>query len=77
MRFEVIESRRWKNARTGLTASIYGAVPYHGESDRAEWSIETVGYTWRSLKTGIIGLGRAPAKTREEAEMVAARLNSR
>ena len=76
MRYEVIESRRWKNSATGATASLYGAAPYVSDRDRADWHVETVGYTWRNLKTGTIGLGRAPAKTREEAETVAARLNS-
>lgn len=63
---EVIESKRWVNKLTGRTASIYGAVPYTGESDKPNWSIEKVGYTWR-LDNGTIGLGRQAAKTREEA----------
>lgn len=59
---EVIESKRWKNTKTGQTASICGAVPYQG--DQGHWIIETVGWTWR-LDNGTVGLGRMPAKTRQ------------
>ena len=77
MRYEVIESRRWKNDATGATASLYGACPWISDQERQNWRVETVGFTWRNLKTGTIGLGRAPAKTREEADSVAKRLNNR
>lgn len=63
---EVIESKRWINKINGRTASIYGAVPYVSLSEKLEWEIETVGYTWR-LDNGTIGLGRIPAKTKNEA----------
>ena len=70
---EVIESKRWKNTKTGQTASIYGAVPYQG--DQGPWIIETVGWTWR-LDNGTVGLGRMPAKTRAEAEEIMRKVNS-
>jgi hypothetical protein len=76
MRYEVIESRRWNNAKTGATASLYGAVPWTSEAGRVDWAIETVGYTWRDTVKGTIGIGRVPAKTIEEAEEVAAKLNA-
>lgn len=72
---EVIESRRWKNTKTGATASFYGAVPYTTLADESNWEVETVGYTWRN-SNGTIGLGRAPAKTYEEAVAVMEHANS-
>lgn len=72
---EVIESKRWKNNKTGATASIYGAVPYTSETEKQEWSIETVGFTWRK-SDGTIGLGRPPAATYEEAINVMNRINN-
>lgn len=73
---EVIESRRWINRLTGRTASIYGAVPYTNDADKPNWSIETVGWTWR-LENGTVGLGRIPCKTRDEALEVMNRFNGR
>lgn len=73
---EVIESRRWRNITTGDTASLYGAVPYTSESDKPNWIVETVGWTWRN-DNGTIGLGRVPAKTREEALEVMESVNNR
>lgn len=68
-RGEVIPSRRWKNKRTGATASPYGAVPWTGApGDRKEdWELENVGWTiqWAD---GTTGIGRVPFPTREEAE---------
>lgn len=70
---EVIESKRWRNTKTGQTASIYGAVPYQG--DQGPWIIETIGFTWR-LDNGTVGLGRMPAKTRAEAEEIMRKVNN-
>ena len=66
MKFEIIESKRWKHS-TGMTASIYGAVPWTSEADRHNWSIEIVGYTLRNIKSGTVGIGRRPFKTHAEA----------
>lgn len=71
---EVIESKAWINKITGQRASIYGAVPYTNEVDKQNWSLVVVGYTWR-LDNGTVGLGRIPAKTREEAEEVMRQVN--
>lgn len=73
---EVIESRRWKNIKTGSTASIYGSVPYANEEEKQHWTIESCGYTWR-LDNGTTGLGRMPAKTRDEALEVMNAFNKR
>ena len=73
---EIIESRRWINSQTGATASIYGSAPYTSESDKRNWSIETIGFTWR-LSNGTVGLSRTPAKTREEAKQVMRAFNER
>ena len=73
---EIIASRRWRNSQTGATASICGSAPYTSESDKRNWAIETIGFTWR-LSNGTIGLGRTPAKTREEAEQVMRAFNER
>ena len=73
---EVIESRRWTNKLTGQTASIYGAVPWTNPVDKDQWSIETVGYTWR-LDNGTVGLGRKPVATKIEAEKIMENFNNR
>lgn len=70
------EAKHWKNARTGRTASIYGAVPYTSAAESADWQIVTSGYTWE-LDNGTVGFGRKPASTREEAEEVMRAFNAR
>jgi len=72
---EIIESKIWVNLVTGLTASIYGAVPYGSDADKDDWEVKTVGYTWK-LKDGTIGLGRRPVKTYEEAVEVMNKVNA-
>lgn len=74
---EVIPSRRWRH-RSGRTASIYGALPWTGArgNTEADWQMEESGWTWRN-DNGTIGLGRPPADTREEAEAVMRRINTR
>ena len=67
MKYEIIESKKWVNTVTGNTASIYGAVPYTNDTDKANWSLECVGYTIRNNDTGTVGLGRKPFKTMYEA----------
>lgn len=73
---EVIESKHWRNKVTGQTASIYGAMPYASSADKANWELATGGFTWRN-DNGTIGLGRVPAKTREEALEVMRKFNAR
>lgn len=76
-RYEVIESRCWKNARTGASASIYGAVPYQSDAETEGWSIVTLGYTIRDNVAGTVGIGRTPFATMAEAEQVAAQMEGR
>lgn len=71
---EVIPAKEWFNPDTGATASIYGAVPYHGE--QGSWIIREVGFTWRTDQ-GTIGIGKRPAATRAEAERVMHNINNR
>lgn len=73
---EIIESRRWVNKVTGQTASLHGSIPFGINDVNHNWVIETAGYTWR-LDNGTIGLGRSPAKTKDEALAVAERFNAR
>lgn len=70
-RYEVIESRCWKNSRTNQTASLYGAVPYQFDAEAEGWSVVTVGFTIRDNINGTVGTGRKPFATRAEAETVA------
>lgn len=73
-RYEVIESKVWRRD-DGAVASIYGAVPYLNEAEKARWSIVSRGYTVRNTSTGTVGVGRVPWKTREEAEAWIARFS--
>jgi len=73
-RYKVIESRRWYNLQTGAYASIYGATPWTNESKRHEWQMITVGYTVMDLVSNVVGMGRKPFTTSEEARQFANRL---
>jgi hypothetical protein len=65
----VFEFWAWVNARTGALATLCGGAPWRTESERADWAIQLLGFTWEHAN-GIIGLDRAPTTTREEAETV-------
>jgi len=73
---EIIEAKVLRNKRTGKRVSPYGAAPWMTQAEAEDWETVTTGWTWR-LDNGTIGLGRVPAKTREEAEEVMARVNGR
>ena len=73
---EVIPARRWRNSTTGQAASLYGAQPWTSLADKANWSVETSGWTWRN-DNGTIGLGRMPANTYDEAVIVMNKINNR
>lgn len=75
IRYEVIESKRWQHS-DGRTASIYGALPWVSEADRAGWQVVTVGWTVRNPINGQVGIGRPPCKTRDEAIALAAKLGT-
>ena len=67
-RYEVIESRHWKNIVTDASASIYGAVPWTTATDEGNWQVVTSGFTIQNTRTGTVGIGKVPWKTRAEAE---------
>lgn len=71
MRYEVIEARHWVNKITGKTASIYGAAPYHHDSDKMNWEVVANGWTVYNPLTGQVGTGRKPFETKDEAEAFA------
>ena len=71
---EVIESKRWKNKTTGHMVSIFGSVPWVNDADRDNWVMVSVGWTWRH-RDGSIGLGKTPAKTRDDAIKEMDRIN--
>lgn len=73
---KVVPSKCWRNSKTGETASLYGAAPWFGGGEHPDWSVVQVGWTWEH-PNGTVGLGRMPAKTREEAQEVADRLNAK
>lgn len=74
----VIPSRRWRHNTNGRAVSIHSSCPWSGAKGdtRADWSIETAGWTWE-MDNGTVGIGCAPAKTREEAEEIARKINAR
>jgi hypothetical protein len=58
----------WRNKKTGAGASIYGAVPWTSSEDKANWEKINTGFTVYNEQRNTIGIGRAPWKTRGEAE---------
>ncbi len=72
-RYEVIPSRRYRNLKNDRKASIYGACPWTGARDdtKADWVLETVGWTVRDNNTNTVGFGRVPWATQEEAQAFA------
>jgi len=65
--FDIIESKRWV-CDDGRTASIYGSCPWTNDLERDSWRVQIVGYTVQHKKTGIVGIGRKPWKTLEDAQ---------
>lgn len=65
--YEVVTARRWIRD-DGATASIYGALPYRGEADKARWKIQEIGFTIFNTRSNTYGIGRAPFATRAEAD---------
>lgn len=76
MRYEVVESRCWRNTRTGRTASIYGALPFLPHEEH-EWRVESRGFTLRDNVDGTVGCGRPAFQRREDAQELADRWNQR
>lgn len=76
-RYEVIESKSWKNHKTGATASIYGACPWTNAADEPNWAMVVRGWTLRDNRNGTVGIGRLPFETKELAIDCASKLNDR
>lgn len=74
-RIEVIPYRVWIRD-DGKRASIYGAAPWRSKEEKARWTMETRGYTWKDNHTNTTGLGRVPAKTLEDAQEIADKFNA-
>ena len=75
-RIEVIPHRFWEHT-SGLKASLFGACPWTNAADKENWQVIERGWTWRDNRNGTIGLGRIPAKTREEAQELADKINAK
>lgn len=72
--WEIRESKRWVH-NSGRTASIYGAVPYTSDADKANWYIETCGYSFYDTRSNTIhNFGRR--WTLPEAENKVTELNN-
>lgn len=63
---EIIEARIHRHIATGRTASIYGAVPWRSNAERAEWEIVSNGFSFRR-PDGTVFRNRYHA-TREDAQ---------
>jgi len=74
MRYQIVDAKRWVHV-DGRTASIYGACPYVSDTDKSNWSIETVGYTIRDNKTNTVGMGRKPFTSMYDAVVALRNLN--
>jgi len=66
-KYDVIESKRWQH-QSGRMVSAYGrAVPWLTNKEKEQWELVTVGWTVFNNRTGQVGIGRGPWKTKEEA----------
>ncbi len=75
-RYTVIPSRHWLHT-SGAKASPFGACPWAQESERANWTLVTSGYTVKNNREGTIGIGRVPWATEAEAQTWADKENAR
>lgn len=64
-RYEIIPNRFWKRKTDGFKVSLWGAVPYASEAEKANWEIATDGFSIRDRKQGMVLNG---GKTLEETE---------
>ena len=67
MNYQVIESKVWRH-KSGRTASIYGALPWHNEKERPDWEFHVQGWTVYNPLTNEVGACRPPFATREAAQ---------
>lgn len=67
MRYEVIPSRCYQHKETGMKASLCGAHPA-ADGNTDAWEVIQVGWTVRDHKRNVVGIGRQPWATKEEAD---------
>lgn len=72
---EVIPYRVWEHKESGRRVSIYSAKAWP-DAENDQWELVTRGWTWK-CDNGTTGLGRVPAKTKEDAEQVMRDWNGR
>lgn len=64
---KVIPARRWVHIPSGKSASVYGAVPWRSEVEKADWRIEVFGFTVQHAD-GTVGMGREPFTSEKLAQ---------
>lgn len=75
-RYEAIPHRYWRNAKTGATASAYGAAPYKSAGEAQHWRVFENGWTIRDNVTGNVGSYACPSgSSKEHAENMTAIMN--
>ena len=75
---EIIPRAFWKNKVTGQNVSLYGAVPYLNEAQKAEWEVVENGYTTRNSNGTVGGMQSVKADmSREEVVEVVNRWNTK
>ena len=74
-KYTVVESKVWKHT-SGRTASIY-CCPWTRESERKHWTIVSRGWTIRNNAQNTVGYGQPPLESRNEADALCLKWNSR
>lgn len=64
-RFEGVPYRVYVH-ESGRRASIHGACPWRNDAEKAQWRVETAGWTVYDKSTGTYGIGRPPFKSEQE-----------
>ena len=72
-KYEVVPSRIYLRD-DGAKASIFGAVPWVSEEEKARWQVVQQGWTVYNPNTGQYGVGQPPCATEEQAQALADRL---
>lgn len=73
IRYEIIPNKFWKRKTDGFKVSLWGAVPWTSEAEKADWDLVTDGYSIRDRKQGTVLTG---GKTRTEAEIRKSKLET-
>lgn len=73
---KVIEHKFWRNVKTGRKISLYGAAPWTTLKDKDNWEVAVEGWTWFDSENSTVGCHRVAAKTKEEADEYADKINA-